>query len=99
MSHPDSRFDSGSGSRESQPPYCLARLTAGKTARRVFPPGGSPTFKRMEMKPKPYQREMLKKRGLNWRDWMLVKDTFTSLYFKNVHTGQVKLIGKGERIR
>jgi hypothetical protein len=53
----------------------------------------------MGKKPTYHQREMLRKRGLNWQDWMFVKETFTSLYFKNIRTGQVKLILKGERVR
>lgn len=53
----------------------------------------------MEKTPTRYQRIMMKKRGLNWRDWVLIKDTFTSIYFRNIHTGQVKLIGKNERVR
>lgn len=83
----------------SQPSYCSSQTDCRKDG----PPGGNTRrhskSRKMEKKPTPYQREMLKNRGLNWRDWMLVKETFTSLYFKNVRTGQVKLIGRGERIR
>ena len=53
----------------------------------------------MGTKPTPYQREMLRKRGLNWQDYVLIKNTFTSLYFRNIRTGKLKIILKGERIR
>lgn len=45
-------------------------------------------------KPNSNQRDIIKRRCLNPGDYMVLKDTYTSLYLKNIHTGAVKIITK-----
>ena len=40
------------------------------------------------------QKTMLKRRGMNPEDFVLVKDLYSSLWIKNIHTGQVKILNK-----
>ena len=40
------------------------------------------------------QKMMLRRRGLDPKDYVLVKSTYGSLYVKNIHTGVVKIIYK-----
>ena len=48
----------------------------------------------METKLTYNQKTMLRKRGLNPDDYVVVKDTYVSLTVRNVHTGQLKIIVK-----
>lgn len=48
----------------------------------------------MQVKPDLDARKMLKRRGLNPDDYVIVKNTYGSLYVKNIHTGTVKIINK-----
>ena len=41
-----------------------------------------------------HQQTMLRRRGLNPNDWELVKNTYVSLYIRNIHTGRIKIINK-----
>jgi hypothetical protein len=40
------------------------------------------------------QKTMLKRRGMNPEDFVVVKDLYSSLWIKNIHTGQVKILNK-----
>ena len=37
---------------------------------------------------------MLRRRGLNPKNYMVIKDTYTSLYLKDLRNGSVKIISK-----
>ena len=47
-----------------------------------------------EKKPHGNQRTMLRRRGLNPEDCVVVKDLYSSLWVKNIHTGKVKILNK-----
>jgi hypothetical protein len=85
-------------------------MTAGKTARRVGTPGGSPKgcdpMEKITLagstKAKPLnhaQREALRRRRLKPGDYVLVKETYTSWYFRNINTGLIKVVGRCVRVR
>lgn len=40
------------------------------------------------------QRELLKRRGLDPNDYVVVRALYGSVWFKNIHTGKVKIINK-----
>lgn len=44
--------------------------------------------------PKRNQKEMIKRRGLNPADYIVLKDTFASLYLKDLRNGRIKIIYK-----
>lgn len=81
--------------------YCQ---TAGKTANPIPPgfshgPEGYTTRKErfMPEKKEPFKqshRAMLRCRGMKAKDYEFVKETYTSLYVRNVHTGVVKILQK-----
>lgn len=45
------------------------------------------------------QREALRRRSLKPEDYVLVKETYTTWYLRNIHTGIIKLVGRRERAR
>jgi len=45
-------------------------------------------------KPNRTQRVMIKRRGLDPKDYVFVKETYVALYIRNIHTGIVKIINK-----
>jgi hypothetical protein len=40
------------------------------------------------------QRHMLVVRGLDPKDYVFVKETYVTLFVRNIHTGQIKIINK-----
>lgn len=48
----------------------------------------------MYPKPDKNQREVLRKRGLNPDDYVVVKALYGSLWVKNIHSGTVKILDK-----
>lgn len=40
------------------------------------------------------QERMLRVRGLNPKDWVFVRESYVSLYVRNIHNGQIKVINK-----
>ena len=48
----------------------------------------------MEQKPTYYQGLLLKRRGLDPKDYVVVKALYGSVWFRNVHTGTIKIIDK-----
>ena len=44
------------------------------------------------LSPTTNQRTMIRKRGMNPNDYVVVKNTYTSLYIKNIHTGVIKIL-------
>ena len=40
------------------------------------------------------QKDMIKRRGLDPEDYLVLKDTFASLYLKDLRNGRVKIIYK-----
>ncbi len=71
--------------------------------RRERPPGGvldSPagTFKTEvsmpDQKLTPRQRELLRRRGLNPDNYVLVRALYSTLYLKDIRTGRIKIITK-----
>ena len=45
-------------------------------------------------KPNSNQKSIIKRRGLNPNDYLVLKETYASLHLKNIHTGFVKIIIK-----
>ena len=45
------------------------------------------------------QREALRRRNLKPKDYVLVKESLSTWYFRNVHTGLIKMVGRGDRVR
>lgn len=45
-------------------------------------------------KPNENQRAMLRRRGLNWKDYWVVRATLISVWFKHKRTGVIKIIDK-----
>lgn len=43
----------------------------------------------MAIKMKYYHKEMLRKRGLDPKNYELVKNTYTSVYFRDIRTGKI----------
>ena len=43
---------------------------------------------------KPRHRDMLSHRGMKSKDYEFVKETYTSLYVRNIRTGVVKILIK-----
>ena len=37
---------------------------------------------------------MLRRRGLDPKDYAFVKETYVTLFVRNIHTGQIKIINK-----
>ena len=48
----------------------------------------------MYPKPDRRQREFLRNRGLDPKDYVVVKALYGSLWVKNIHTGSVKILDK-----
>ena len=48
----------------------------------------------MYQKPDRRQREFLRNRGLDPKDYVVVKTLYGSLWVKNIHTGSVKILDK-----
>lgn len=40
------------------------------------------------------QKVILRRRGLDPKDYVFVKETYGALYVRNIHTGVVKIINK-----
>ena len=40
------------------------------------------------------QKAMLRRRGLDPKDYVFVKETFGALYVRNIHTGLLKILNK-----
>ena len=40
------------------------------------------------------QKLMLRRRGLDPKDYVLIKSTYGALYVRNIHTGVVKILNK-----
>lgn len=40
------------------------------------------------------QKELLRRRGLNPKDYVLVKALYGAIWVRNIHTGTVKIINK-----
>ena len=51
----------------------------------------------MEKKLTSNQRNMLRRRGLDPKDYRFYKETYTSLYVINVKTQKMKILTKGDR--
>ncbi len=49
-------------------------------------------------KPTPYQRQMLRKRGLNPDDYLYVRESLSEIIFYNIHLGNLKIIARENRI-
>lgn len=47
-----------------------------------------------EQKPDVRQRELLKRRGLNPADYTVVRVMYSAVWFRNIHTGKIKIINK-----
>lgn len=50
------------------------------------------------IKPTPYQRHMLKKRGLNPDDYMFIRESLSEIIFFNTVLGNYKIVAKNNRI-
>jgi len=48
----------------------------------------------MEQKPTYYQGMLLKRRGLDPKEYVVVKVFYGSIWFRNVRTGKIKIIDK-----
>lgn len=48
----------------------------------------------MEKKPDFNQAKMLRCRGMNPKDYVVVKVLYSAVWFKNIHTGYIKIINK-----
>ena len=44
--------------------------------------------------PTPNQKALLKRRGLDWHDYLVVKSYYCSVWFIHKKTGRVKIINK-----
>ena len=53
-----------------------------------------PKIKMKHKKPNTNQCTMLRRRGLDPRNYVVVKDTYTSLYLRDLRDGSVKIITK-----
>ena len=40
------------------------------------------------------QKRILRIRGLDPKDYVFVKETYVTLFVRNIHTGQIKIINK-----
>lgn len=49
----------------------------------------------MLAKPNRNQRDMLTRRGYNWRDYWVVRATLICVWFKHKRTGAIKILNKG----
>lgn len=47
-----------------------------------------------EQKPNTRQRVLLKRRGLDPKDYVVVKALYGSVWFRNIRTGTIKIIDK-----
>lgn len=47
-----------------------------------------------EKKPDKNQRVVLRRRGMNPDDYVVVKELYGSVWFKNIHTGMIKIVNK-----
>jgi hypothetical protein len=45
------------------------------------------------------QLDALRKRSLNPQDYVLVKESYTTWYFRNIHTGLIKPVLRYNRVR
>ena len=48
----------------------------------------------MHDKPNKLQAELLRRRGLDPKDYVVIRVLYDSVWFKNIHTGYVKIIDK-----
>jgi hypothetical protein len=47
-----------------------------------------------ERRPDQRQRELLKRRGLNPADFVVVRVMYGAVWFRNIHTGMIKIVNK-----
>lgn len=48
----------------------------------------------MLRKPDHDERLLLKRRDLDWRDYVVVRALYSAVWFRNIHTGQIKIVNK-----
>lgn len=48
----------------------------------------------MHEKPNKLQVDMLRKRGMNTKDYVVVKTLYGAVWLKNIHTGYIKIVNK-----
>ena len=48
----------------------------------------------MQEKPDKKQAELLRRRGMDPKDYVVVKVLYGSVWFKNIHTGYIKIVDK-----
>lgn len=45
-------------------------------------------------KPIERQRALLRKRGLNWQDYRVIRELYGSVWFINIHTRKILIVNK-----
>lgn len=48
----------------------------------------------MLRKPNENEKAMLRRRGIDWKDYLVVRSTYATVWFKHKVTGRIKIVDK-----